>query len=144
MFVSRATRTLLRGKGLEQKLNFFVKKMSFLSRVQSKLVQRKGITEESLRTELPVTGNHWGLGSQTSNRWAIFEIFSKNCQFNVIQIKFCSFLEPFKRTIHCMAFYASCRIKLLSPFNHPFTYRSGPKHILNVCVFGLNFLNILV
>ena len=106
MFVSSATRTLLRGKGLEQKLNFFAKKMSFLSRVQSKLVQRKGITEESLGTELPVTENRWGLGCQTSNRWSNLQPVSnlQHCQFNVIQIKFCTFLEPFKRTIHCMAF----------------------------------------
>ena len=42
--------------------------MSFLSRVQSKLAQLKGITDEGLETELPVTENHRGLESQTSNR----------------------------------------------------------------------------
>ena len=51
--------------------------MSFLSRVQSKLVQLKGFTDESLGTKLAVTGNHRGIGSQTFNRWAIFVIFSK-------------------------------------------------------------------
>ena len=65
------------GRGLNAKSNFLSKTMSFFSRVQSKLVQLKDFTDESLWTRLAVTGNHRGIASQTSHRWAIFVIFSK-------------------------------------------------------------------
>ena len=41
-------------------------------------MQFKAITDESLRTELPVSGKYRGrLWSQTSNRWAVCVIFFK-------------------------------------------------------------------
>ena len=53
--------------------------MSFLNREQSKLMQLNGITDESLGTELPVTGNHRGLGSQTPTAGRFLHFFQKNC-----------------------------------------------------------------
>ena len=55
----------------------------------------------------------WGQSSQSPETIGVLGVkppttgdfvFFKNYQFNVIQIKFCAFLEPFKRTILCMAF----------------------------------------
>ena len=69
MLVASAAMTLLRDggggveEGLEHKIDFFLfQEISFLGRVQSKVMQLKGIIEEVLETEPPVGENHWGLG----------------------------------------------------------------------------------
>ena len=56
-------------------------------------VSQTRLCRQSPRRRKP--SGSWG---KAPNRWAIFVSFSKNCQFNVIQIRFCTSLKPFYRT----------------------------------------------
>ena len=73
----------------------------FLSgRVQSKLVHLKGITDMGPGTETQPPEIFAVLEGQTSESCVIFVILKENCQFNVIQIKFRTFLKSLKK-LYC-------------------------------------------